>query len=516
MTKFSIVTLLCVLCFSCASDTKTEKNAPAAFIVENISEEKTVKNTAPVTFIISNTMRNEFVSVYRNLNFDTFSEDKHVFSEKPADTIQLAVNERELVYISSKFSAKDTLHVKNGDTIYLNLKDKQLKIDRKQPLTLPEYTLRNDEIDSLTKTFYYIDYKAPFNLQSDKYQKMNPIFPLRIDRKNFKMKSKELVHLSNRLVDRLTLLNTKYDSLRNIHPEKTAYYNLLKDELNYAAFFELNRFYSYSKNEAVKDIIASDVFFNDRTITETILYKKLNTYIEKVILKNKRIKQKFKRKVDYKTAFDSLPNYIKNKELLALGKIVCIYNDARQNASKATLNTYIENFSSEFPDEKYESYLQKIQEDYGLSKSITSLDAATVYLTDTKETSTQLDTFLQQHKGKLVYVDFWASWCAPCRAVMPDSKALAKEYAGKEVVFSYVSIDRNKAQWKKAVIDENLNHTKSNFLATNYTTATFFKELKINTIPRYLLFDTNGKLIHENAPGPDSAEIRKLLNQHLN
>ncbi|MBC8753829.1 TlpA family protein disulfide reductase [Kordia sp. YSTF-M3] len=512
MNKVIIATLLFLLCISCASDTKTEKK-DIPIVVETI--EKPVVNTNPVTFIISNKMNNEYVSIYRNLAFDTFTQDKHVYTDKAIDTIQLTVNLSETIYVTSKFSARDTLHIKNGDTIYLNLANKQLKTTHSKAENLQIFKLKNDKIDSLTKTFYYVDYKAPFNLQSDKYQKVNPIFPLRIDREKFKTKPTELVQLANALIDRYKMLTKKYESLSANEPKNVPYYTLLKDELNYALFFELNRFYSYSKNEDIKRLITSELFFNEKTIDEATLYKKLSTFNEKIVLKNKRIKEKFKLKIDYKKAFDSLSTYIEDRKLLPLAKFVAINGNAMQRASKEELITMIEVFRNEFPEEKYDNYLQKIKEDYGLTKSRTTEDANTVHIVDTNGKVNRLDTFLEENKGKVIYIDFWASWCAPCRAVMPDSKKLSETYARKDVVFTYISIDQNKSHWKNAVAAEDLKTSKTNFLATNYTKAAFFKELEIKTIPRYLLFDKTGKLVHQNAPGPDSDEIKDLIDQYL-
>lgn len=512
MKKVVISLFLVLLCISCASDTETKKLATSS-VTEQLKEP--VINTDPVTFIVSNTMKNEYVSIYRSLSFDTFTKDKHVYTDKAMDTIQLAVNVSETVFITSKYSARDTLHIKNGDIVYLDLTNENLKATRKSDVNFEVFKLQNDLIDSLTNPFYYIDYDAPFNLQSDKYQKVNPIFPLRINHKNFKTKATELLKLANALVDRYKILAHKYDTLGANEPENFSYYKLLKDELNYALFFELNRLYSYSMNEDVKKIITSDLFFNENTIDETTLYRKLNTLIEKTVLENKKIKEKFKRKIAYKTAFDSLPNFIKNSNLLPLAKIVCINGNAMQRTSKEELITMIQQFRNEFPEKKYEIYLQKIEEDYGLSKSRTTEDANTVHIVDTNGKTNKLDAFLEENKGNVIYIDFWASWCAPCRAVMPDSKKLAETYAGKDVVFTYISIDKNTSHWKNAVAAEGLKTSKTNFLATNYTKATFFQELKIKTIPRYLLFDKNGKLVHENAPGPDSAEIKNLINQYL-
>ncbi|WP_162200409.1 TlpA family protein disulfide reductase [Kordia jejudonensis] len=510
MYKCIFALLFLFFCSSCARNTNKDTQVTSE-IAENT--EKSIVNTAPVTFIISNDMKGEFVSIYRNLSLQSFTAERHLYTKKKSDTIQFAIDKAEIVYVASKFTTKDTLRVKNGDTIYLALNRKQLNISN--ATVLEHFKLSTDTIDSLRNSFYYIDYKSPFKLQSNTYQKLDPIFPLRINHENFKNKPVALVQLATTLVDRYKMLAKTYDSLGNKTPSLRPLYSLLKEELNYETFFELNRLYNYSKNEDLKKIITSDLFFNENTIDEHTLYKKLNVFIGKIILDGKRIREKSKLKMDYKTAFEVIPKYFQHTELIAAAKFVAINGDAMQGASKESLNNMIETFNNEFSNETYATYFEKIAEDYGLSKNISSQDTENVHIVDIHGKTTQLDSFINTNKGKVIYIDFWASWCAPCRAVMPDSKKLGDLYKNKDVVFVYISIDRNKESWKKAVAAENLETSTANFLSTNYTSATFFKELSIKTIPRYLLFDKNGKLVHQDAPGPDSAEIKNLLDKYL-
>lgn len=60
-------------------------------------------------------------------------------------------------------------------------------------------------------------------------------------------------------------------------------------------------------------------------------------------------------------------------------------------------------------------------------------------------------TFQEVGKKQLTYIDFWASWCLPCRAEMPNSLLLSKEYETKGIRFIYISIDKNPIAWEKAV-----------------------------------------------------------------
>ena len=100
---------------------------------------------------------------------------------------------------------------------------------------------------------------------------------------------------------------------------------------------------------------------------------------------------------------------------------------------------------------------------------------------------------------KYLVLDFWASWCAPCRREIPNVKnqyALYKE-KGLEVVS--ISIDKNAAAWKKAVKEENL-------LWPNFLSPEVANEYKVRAVPTMYLLDAEGKVVAEN----DEARGEKL------
>ena len=128
---------------------------------------------------------------------------------------------------------------------------------------------------------------------------------------------------------------------------------------------------------------------------------------------------------------------------------------------------------------------------------------------------TSFDEVLKDNKGKLLYVDFWASWCAPCREAMPYSHKLKEELKNKDVVFVYLALNDNLEKWKKAMLKEGLSGYKNNYFITNSKTSSMIDSLRIETLPKYMIHDKNGKLVHKNAPGPSTEEIRTILDKYL-
>ncbi len=120
---------------------------------------------------------------------------------------------------------------------------------------------------------------------------------------------------------------------------------------------------------------------------------------------------------------------------------------------------------------------------------------------------------LEDLKGKLVYIDVWATWCGPCKRELPHLQKLEKEYHRKPVHFVSVSVDEKKAAWEKMVKDKKLGgiqlHADKNWKSD------FVKAYKINGIPRFILLDKQGNIISADAPRPSSDEIKPLLNEWL-
>lgn len=193
-----------------------------------------------------------------------------------------------------------------------------------------------------------------------------------------------------------------------------------------------------------------------------------------------------------------------------------LYNYLQRIAEEMTLNDFKESYRLFLAHVNSTILLNDIKNRYLVDLDNLKKTANNVHIVNLQKENFTLEEFINKNKGKLIYIDFWASWCAPCRSAMPNSKKLHETYMDKDVVFLYISIDKDFGKWKKASEEENLDLSKNNLLALNYPTANFYKELKLKEIPRYFLYNKKGELIHQNAPGPKSDEISILLNKYLN
>lgn len=115
----------------------------------------------------------------------------------------------------------------------------------------------------------------------------------------------------------------------------------------------------------------------------------------------------------------------------------------------------------------------------------------------------------EEFKGKYVLLDFWASWCAPCRKEHPKLIELYKQYKAKNFEIVSVSLDAEKSAWLNAIVKDKINWTQisdlkgqQNEIAVAYG---------VQSIPTNFLIDTQGKIIAKNLNGDQLKEKLKLL-----
>ena len=107
---------------------------------------------------------------------------------------------------------------------------------------------------------------------------------------------------------------------------------------------------------------------------------------------------------------------------------------------------------------------------------------------------------LSSFKGKYVLVDFWASWCVPCRHENPNVVQAYNKYKNKNFTILGVSLDKEKEDWLNAVEHDKLTWTQlSDLQEWNSLAVTTFN---FNSIPFNVLIDPGGKIIGQGLRGP--------------
>jgi peroxiredoxin len=108
---------------------------------------------------------------------------------------------------------------------------------------------------------------------------------------------------------------------------------------------------------------------------------------------------------------------------------------------------------------------------------------------------------LSSFRGKYVLVDFWASWCRPCREENPNVVKAYHKFKDKNFTVLGVSLDNNRAPWLKAIKSDNLDWTQVSDLKGWYNEAA--AKYNVQSIPQNFLIDPSGKIIAKNLRGED-------------
>jgi thiol-disulfide isomerase/thioredoxin len=122
-------------------------------------------------------------------------------------------------------------------------------------------------------------------------------------------------------------------------------------------------------------------------------------------------------------------------------------------------------------------------------------------------------TSLDDFKGKYVYIDVWATWCAPCKKEIPFLKKIEEQYHNKNIVFIGISVDgkQDHSKWKKMILDKNMNGVQL-FTGKGWKTS-FVSDYNIKGIPRFILLDPNGNIVSADAPRPSDEKLIELFNE---
>lgn len=133
------------------------------------------------------------------------------------------------------------------------------------------------------------------------------------------------------------------------------------------------------------------------------------------------------------------------------------------------------------------AYYSAVEKSYDLAVKFSNGSPAPPFeLVDTEGQTVTLNDF----RGKVVYMAFWASWCRPCLAQVKHVKELMKEVDSNEVEFIYVSIDEDEQAWQDKIVEKDMTGTQ--LLAQGGLKSMMAQDYNISGVPIYFMIDKEG------------------------
>ena len=131
-----------------------------------------------------------------------------------------------------------------------------------------------------------------------------------------------------------------------------------------------------------------------------------------------------------------------------------------------------------------------------------------VNVLDTSNNNVNLNTLVRSHK--YTFIDFWASWCAPCRKAMKKLKAQYEDIDAAQIQIISVSIDNNRENWLNASAEEAI--TWGNYYDSLGVKGQVSKAFNLEYIPQNIIVDKDGIIIEKNLWGESLEAFLKKNN----
>jgi thiol-disulfide isomerase/thioredoxin len=123
-----------------------------------------------------------------------------------------------------------------------------------------------------------------------------------------------------------------------------------------------------------------------------------------------------------------------------------------------------------------------------------------------------MDSIISKYKGKVVFVDFWATWCVPCLKAMRESESVRKEFENKKVVFVYITNPSSPRKvWETKLSEIGGEHYYVSDIEWDYLNKSF----GFTGIPHYLIYDKNGTLKYNYHTFMGNEKMSKWISESL-
>lgn len=293
----------------------------------------------------------------------------------------------------------------------------------------------------------------------------------------------------------------------------------------------VSRYVTYRKNgmrmTAMVFIEKGDITLNMGTeankVAGTMCNDAYQQFMDKFVAINKEMSEIYQKSKTDTTLTDDQRKDLEKQlaEKDSLGTEI-VYNCINENINNLVGVQLLTSYANAFETAKVKALLDKVPAAYSADKDIVALKEhiATIEKTEVGQKfidfamntpegkEVKLSDFISQNKYTLI--DFWASWCGPCRAEMPNVVAAYNAFKAKGFGIVGVSLDNNAEAWKKAIKDLNITWVQMSDLKG--WSCEGAKLYGVRAIPATVLVDQEGTIVARNLRGEElAAKLGELL-----
>ncbi|WP_165045631.1 TlpA disulfide reductase family protein [Dysgonomonas sp. ZJ709] len=143
---------------------------------------------------------------------------------------------------------------------------------------------------------------------------------------------------------------------------------------------------------------------------------------------------------------------------------------------------------------------------------VIQLGADSQALVVNEKTAGLMDSIVSKYKGKVIFVDFWATWCGPCLTAMKESKQIKEEFDNKGVIFVYITNDTSpRRTWQQKISEMKGEH----YYLSSKEWDEVLDQFGFSSIPTYLIYNKEGELKHKSTPFMGAKNMKEWIDELL-
>lgn len=279
--------------------------------------------------------------------------------------------------------------------------------------------------------------------------------------------------------------------------------------INYMFYLHVN------KKPLVGNLFDTTIFpvNNDKALISNSYRLHLNEYFVFKYFMDTVVQSAINRKNYYMGFKEALNSIIKNEPIGISRDILindllnrCLSEDF--SSCQKLKNEYISYISNKYLNTEFEKHFNFVKNQPNPLDFISSSNSRDSIIGDI------FKNIENKYKGKVIYIDFWATWCGPCRAEFPYAHKLSDLFKDKNIEFVYICMDSERDKWDIALKTQNLD--RNQYYLDKVQSAVFKNKFQIPHFPTYYLVNKKGLLVDKDAPRPSSSNIKDKIDKLLN